>query len=49
MEQLCLLNLRSNQIDYIEKNAFSSLKNLQKLDKKVDLRDFDPKFVGLRK
>lgn len=31
LEQLSILNLSGNRIEYIEENAFSSLKNLQNL------------------
>ena len=45
---LTLLNLRSNKIKVIEENAFSNLKNLQKLDLSNNrLTKFDRNFIGL--
>ena len=51
MKQLCLLDLRSNKIESIEKNVFlPPLKNLQKLDLRSNfLRYFDPKIFSLKK
>lgn len=47
--QLTSLDLSCNRIKTIEKNAFSSLKNLQTLEMcNNKLREFDPKFIGLR-
>lgn len=51
LEQLCWLNLDRNQIEFIVENAFKPLKNLQTIDlrkNKFDLKNFDPKFVGLK-
>ena len=49
MQQLTSLNLSRNRIEFIEKNAFSKLNNLQTLDLNNNkITNFDRKFIGLR-